>query len=447
MPDLNHPSDGVEKSATTRPVRQHSHAGKYVLTVLITMLLTFALTVSGGFLIFMKAGQLLSGLTTGLSGLPVTFADDEQTKAALAKLKSVYTSLDQNYYQDLSDAQMIEAMTRGLVNEMDSPYTMYLDSTQTQQISDSMSGNYGGIGAIVAFNANNLVEITEIVPESPALESGLQVGDIFIAVNGQSVENIKDTTEIAVLVRGEEGTSVELEMFRPSTNKTFTVTAVRRKITSASVSHRMLNEAIGYVRISEFSTGVAEQFRLAIDDLIAQGAQHIVFDLRNNSGGLANEVIDMLDYLLPKSEIASIEGRHSGKPFSEAWTSEASQGVPATMRYAVLINQFSASASELFSGCLRDYDLAELIGQQSYGKGSGTITFNLADGSSFNVTNFLYYLPDGDSIEGVGLAPDQEVELPESVTGKSILQLSPEEDTQMAAAIVHLQSGDVTKDS
>jgi len=419
--------------------RAHGSAGKYILTALVSIFLTFTLTVGGGILVFLNAGNVLSGLAS-TTGLGIQFANDEKTQTALQKFKAVYDTLDKNYYKDLSDAEMLDAMTRGLVNEMDSPYTMYLDATQTQQIADSMSGNYGGIGAIVAFNASRQIEITEIIPDSPAEEAGLMAGDIFISVDGKSVENMQDTTELAVLVRGEQGTTVVLEMYRPSTNKTLTVNAVRRQITSASVSHHMINDTIGYVRISEFSNGVAEQFILAVEDLKTKGALNIVFDLRNNSGGLATEVIDMLDYLLPAAEIARIEGRNNGKSFSEDWTSKAEQGVPPTMRYAILLNEFSASASELFSGCLHDYKLARLIGEKSYGKGSGTVTYDLADGSSVNVTNFLYYLPGGTCIEGLGLTPDQEVKLPDSAIGKSVPQLTAAEDTQLAAGISYLQS-------
>ncbi len=431
------PDLGSVKPTHSRP---HGSIGKYILTALISIVLTFALTVSGGVLVYLNADRLLSGSTLSAASLGLDFANDEQTRTALTKFRSVYDTLDKNYYKDLTDAELIDAMTRGLVNEMDSPYTMYLDATQTQQIAESMSGNYGGIGAIVSFNASQLVEIIEIIPGGPAEEVGLKVGDIFVSVDGKTLENLKDTTELAVMVRGEQGTTVSLEMYRPSTNTTFTVTATRRQITSASVSHRMINDTIGYVRISEFSGGVSKQFQAAVEDLKTKGAMDIVFDLRNNSGGLATEVIDMLDYLLPEAEIARIEGRNNGKPFTETWASKADQGVAPTMRYAILLNQFSASASELFSGCLRDHKLARLIGEQSFGKGSGTVTYDLADGSSVNVTNFLYYLPGGDCIEGVGLAPDQLVELPESATGKSVPQLTAEEDTQLAAAIDYLQA-------
>ncbi len=426
------------------PPKPKGHAGKYILTALISIFLTFALTVSGGVILFWGLGNQMSGLlpvfTEGPSDLTLQLADDEKTKAALEKFQAVYSAIDQSYYKDLSDSEILEALTRGLVNEMDSPYTMYLDAESTQGIADSMSGNYVGIGAIVAFNTGGLVEITEIIAESPAEQSGLKVGDIFMAVNGESVEAVQDTSALAVLVRGEEGTSFELQMFRPQSSETLTFNVERRRIISASISHKMINETIGYVRMSEFSTGLAKQFRLSVDDLQQQGAVHIVFDLRNNSGGMANEVIDMLDYLLPAGEIARIEGRSKGQNFTESWTSDKSQGVPPSMRYVILVNEFSASASELFSGCLRDYDLAELIGEQTFGKGSGTITFNLEDGSSVNVTNFLYYLPDGDCIEEVGLSPDQAISLSEEARYKSIPQLTAQEDTQLAAAIEYLIS-------
>ncbi|MDD2533988.1 MAG: S41 family peptidase [Eubacteriales bacterium] len=440
-----------EQRSTGSSHRRHGSTGRYVLTVLITMILTFALTISGGFVIYLAIGNPLAGLmtklspslTSGAADLTLDLSDDEATRLAIAKFKAIYSDIDQNYYKDLSDAEMVEAMARGLVNEMDSPYTMYLGVEQTQEIADSMAGNYVGIGAIVAFNANGIVEITEVIPESPAESAGIQVGDLFMAVDDKSVEAVQTVTDVAILVRGVEGTEVALKMYRPATHETLTFNVMRKRIVSASISHKMLNGTIGYVRMSEFSSGLADQFRLAVDELQAQGAVNIVFDLRNNSGGLATEVIDMLDYLLPEGEIARIEGRSKGIPFNEKWTSDKSQGVPPTMRYAILVNEFTASASELFSGCLRDYDLAELIGEQTFGKGSGTLTYNLDDGSSINVTNFLYYLPDGDCIEGEGITPDQELSLPEAARYKSIPQLTVQEDNQLAAAIDYLltQSG------
>ena len=444
QPDQPHqPGQPVQLGQPSpRANRRRSQVWKVFLAVTISVVLTAALT-SGVWLLVLTGMQMMPWQKDPIETNPgdrlsMSFGYDASTEQALAKLQRVFQIINEDYVDDLTDAEMLEAMTRGLVNELGNPYTMYLTAEENAQIEESMSGNYSGIGAFVSLNKDGLVEVTEIIEDSPAEAAGLQIGDLFVAVDGTDVSGYKDITSVAVLVRGEEGTTVELELYRPSVGKNVVITATRRRITSASVSHRMLNETLGYIQIREFSQGVAKNFIAAVDDLKAQGAVHLVFDLRNNTGGMASEVIDMLDYLLPRGVIASIEGREGGKPFKSEWGSDKFMGVDPSMKYAILINDFSASASELFSGCLRDYDKAYLIGEQTFGKGSGTITYSLDDGSAVNVTNFLYYLPDGESIEGEGLAPHLEVILPEEVQWISINRMTLEQDTQLKAAIDYL---------
>ena len=433
-------NDALPSPEQPRPKRP---VWTYVLTAGITMLVTFALTVGIGLAVLSVINpDFLKPAADSQDRLSFSFEPDPDTQTALAKLQSVFDAIDESYYKELSDAEMIEAMARGLVNEMDSPYTMYLTAEQNRQIEESMSGDYSGIGAFVGLNKDGLVEITEIIENSPAEEAGIMVGDLFMAVDGQDVTAYEDITSVAALVRGEEGTPVELTFFRPSLNDNVTVKATRRRITTASVAYRPLTDTIGYIQVREFSQNVAKNFIAAIEDLESQGVRHLVVDLRNNTGGMASEVIDMLDYLLPRATIATLQGRDNGKPFQSSWDSDKVMGVPATMRYAILVNGITASASELFAGCLRDYGLATLVGEQTYGKGSGTISFALADGSAINVTNFLYYLPSGVSIEGTGLAPDQEVLLPEEAQGISLNRLTIEQDTQLFAALAELEKLD-----
>jgi carboxyl-terminal processing protease len=415
---------------------------KYLLTVLVTAFLTFSLTAGGGLLLYatLKQSGAIGGETQ--TSNVISFAEDEETVAAVAKLKEVFSILDKNYYEDLTDAQMLEAMTSGLVDEIGSRYTMYLTAEQNSQLAESMSGAYVGIGALVTMNKNGLAEITEVLAGSPAQEAGIHAGDAFIKVNGVDVTQMDSIEEVAAVVKGEAGTTVKVVMYRASENRDIEFSIVRRKITNASLNSRMLTATIGYVQIPDFSSGVDKLFEAAVKSLVEQGAEHIVFDMRNNSGGRADEVIAMLDYLLPKATIATVKGRQNGKEFSEAWESDASMGVPESMRYAILINGNTASAAELFSGCLSDHDKAWLIGEQSFGKGSGTQTYTLDDGSAVNVTIFLYYLPDGDCIEEIGLTPDQELKLPDDVAGLSISQLTLEQDTQLSAAITYLESID-----
>lgn len=437
--NYQHYSTAVEPQppATTRP-----QFWKYALTALTAAFLTFCLTAAGVFMLFTflrEQGIISTGRQTSNN---ISFATDEETVAAVQKLKDVLSLLGDNYYEALTDARLLEAMTSGLADEIGSRYTMYLTAEQNEQLNASMSGEYVGIGALVTINKNGLAEITEVLADSPAQEAGLHAGDVFVEVNGIDVTTIDAIEEVAVIVKGEAGTDVDLVMYRSSEGRNIEFTVTRRKITNAALSYKMLDNGQGYVQIRDFSLGVAKQFEAAVKDLNAQGAQHIVFDMRNNSGGRADEVIAMLDFLLPKATIATVKGRNGGQEFSESWNSDAAMGVPDTQRYALLINGNTASAAELFSGCLRDNGRGYLIGEQSFGKGSGTQTYQLADGSAINVTIFLYYLPSGESIEEIGLAPDLEVSLPSEAAGLSISQLTLEQDTQLAAAIKYLETLD-----
>lgn len=436
--DTPHYVDPGQQQPAVRSKSKRS-GGMLVLAIVLTMVLTFSMTAGIGLILWHRLAQPEQG-SIDADRLSFSFSPDPDTEAALEKLQTVYRAVNERYFEELSDAELLEAMTRGLVNELDNPYTFYLSAEENEQIEESMSGQYSGIGAFVAINKENLVEVTELIENSPAEAADILIGDVFVEVNGQDVTQLNDINAVAALVRGPEGTTVDLVLYRPALNDQVAVTVERRKITTASVAHRMLEESIGYVQVREFSQHVSDNFISAVDDLVSQGADHLVIDLRNNSGGLATEVIDMLDYLLPRATLATVRGRDDGQPFEVSWDSDKQMGVPETMRYAVLVNTFSASASELFSGCLRDYEKAVLIGEQTFGKGSGTITIPLEDGSAINLTNFLYYLPKGLSIEGVGLEPDQTVSLPDEARSISINRLTREQDTQLSAAIEWLEN-------
>jgi carboxyl-terminal processing protease len=436
--DTPHYVDPGQQQPAVRSKSKRS-GGMLVLAIVLTMVLTFSMTAGIGLILWHRLAQPEQG-SIDADRLSFSFSPDPDTEAALEKLQTVYRAVNERYFEELSDAELLEAMTRGLVNELDNPYTFYLSAEENEQIEESMSGQYSGIGAFVAINKENLVEVTELIENSPAEAADILIGDVFVEVNGQDVTQLNDINAVAALVRGPEGTTVDLVLYRPALNDQVAVTVERRKITTASVAHRMLEESIGYVQVREFSQHVSDNFISAVDDLVSQGADHLVIDLRNNSGGLATEVIDMLDYLLPRATLATVRGRDDGQPFEVSWDSDKQMGVPETMRYAILVNTFSASASELFSGCLRDYEKAVLIGEQTFGKGSGTITIPLDDGSAINLTNFLYYLPKGLSIEGVGLAPDQTVSLPDEARSISINRLTREQDTQLSAAIEWLEN-------
>jgi carboxyl-terminal processing protease len=437
---IYHHQDLEGISASKLPARSSIRIWSYILTVSVTVLITFALTIGLAFAVIGSANiaQLFRNSTTQdtLSMLDTT---DPATKAAVDKLRKIYSMVDNNFVKDLTDAELIDAMARGLLSELKNPYTFYLSAEQNKQIADSLSGNYSGIGAMVAMNKDGMVQITELSAGSPAIAAGVKIGDVFLSVNGTDVTKISDVGTLAALVRGTEGSFVEIVFYRLSTKQEIKLSIERKRIISSFIASRMIEEGIGYIQIREFSNGVSGQFRDAVVKLEQQGARHLIIDLRSNGGGLATEVLNMLDFMLPEVEMTRFVGRQNGEPFTEIKKSDKAMGVPTDMRYAILTNGMTASASELMAGCLHDHDLAYLIGEQTFGKGSGTITIALDDGSAFNLTNFLYYLPDGESIEGKGLTPDEKISLPEAVKDQSLALLDPASDTQLTAGIAYLR--------
>ena len=425
---------------TTGAARPSSRIWMTILTVLITAFITFSLTVGIGAAVLVVSGFLNPSAPSGPSTiLPQLDTSDPQTQQAIKKLEEIYGLVDNQFVEDLTDAEMVAAMARGLIAELDNPYTYYLSAEQNSQIADSMSGNYSGIGAMVAMNKEGLAEIVELTPGSPAIAADVRIGDQFLSVDGTDVTKVSDISEVAALVRGTEGTTVEIVFYRPSIRGEVKLVIERKRIVSTTTVYRMLEDGIGYIQIREFSNGVSRQFETAVENLKDSGARHILIDLRNNGGGLATEVLAMLDYLLPEVELTRFVGRAEGKPFTDIKMSDKKSAMPADMRFAILTNAMTASASELMSGCLRDHDLAYLIGEQTFGKGSGTVTYGLDDGSAVNLTNFLYYLPDGESIEGEGLEPDETVSLPEELKEQSLALIDPAQDTQLQAGLAYLR--------
>lgn len=414
-----------------------------VLPVLLSILLTFVLTAS------LTWGLSVQGVLPGtrpvsdemvknaaeIEGLGLSLhSDDPKAKAAAEKLADIIGLLQNNYYRVLSDSELIEAMSEGVANAMDSKYTYYQSPEEFQSFHDSMAGNYSGIGATVSLREDGAFELISIAEDGPASKAGLLAGDIVTAVDGKDVTAYKTPAQLAADVKGEDGTQVKLTIYRDGESMDFSV--IRGRVQVKHVRWRMLDDKTGYLYMSEFAETVPEQFKAGLKDLLKEGAEQIVFDMRGNPGGSKDAVVSCLDMLLPEAVIATARGRYGGKPYTDVWKSSAGSLIPEDMPLAVLINGGTASAAELFSGCLRDYDRAVLIGEKSYGKGSGMNTWSLSDHSAVTITTFNYYLPKGDMIEGDGLEPHIKAE-PVSKEYRRVLQyeLTPEQDPGLKAAL------------
>lgn len=429
---------------------------KYKKKLFAWRLLTLAFTLCFVFTLF--AWFITTGLRAGSNptrNLPyLTETQDgknpgarEKTAQNNKKLDEIYKLIRDNYYKKLTDEQIWTAIYTGLAKSLGSPYTHYMTPEEAQAFRQSVSGEYSGIGATVHVDQEKgIFELLSVRSGSPAEQAGLRNGDILQAIDGTPIKEFKNAAAVAQVVKGKEGTTVEIEVLRPSQdNKRLTFKVTRGKIKTEVVTHRMLTEpgaeGIGYLRMTEFTETLPQQFIPALKDLVSKGAKQIVLDLRDNPGGDANAMMQCLDAILPAGPIATIRGRHDGKEYEDTWVSTDKVQIPADVHFAILLNRYSASASEFFSGALRDRGRAILIGEKTYGKGVATQSYSLPDGSAISITTFEYILPKGDHVDGKGLTPGIESKLPENLLSKPIEELTWQEDTQLQRAVEYFHTG------
>ena len=335
----------------------------------------------------------------------LSYSDKIEADGMDEKLKAIRKIIDENYlYEDeIDEDALTESMYAGYVNGLGDPYTVYFTSEETKEMFESVSGEFSGVGAQLSQNyETSQVTITKVFENSPAEEAGLKAGDILYKVDERELQD-EDLTEIVTWIKGEEGTEVTLGVIRDG--KELELTATRRKIEVPTVEYEMKEGQIGYIAISEFDTVTYTQFENALDDLEKQGMKGLVIDLRSNPGGSLETVVNMLNLILPKGVVVSTKDREGN---TEEYTCDGKHEFSKPM--AVLVNQYSASASEIFAGAVQDYGTGEIVGVTTYGKGVVQQIIGLKDGSSIKVTISEYFTPNGRSINGEGVTPDVEVE-------------------------------------
>lgn len=310
-----------------------------------------------------------------------------------------------SYYMGEKDGEALqEGLYKGYIDGLGDPYSVYYDEEETKDMQESTSGEYSGIGAVLSQNRDTgMITVLQVYPDSPAEKAGIKDGDILYKVNGKEVTGI-DLSTVVSHIRGEEGTTVEISVLRGEDSEEIAVTAVREKIEAVTVTCEMKENEIGYIRVTEFDSVTTEQYQSALEELEKQGMQGLVVDLRSNPGGNLDTVVDMLDLMLPEGTVVSMEDK-SGK--ETVYSSDEEHQF--TKPLAVLMNGYSASASEIYAGAIQDYEAGEIVGTKSYGKGVVQSIFDLKDGTSVKLTIAEYFLPSGRSINGEGVTPDVEV--------------------------------------
>lgn len=348
------------------------------------------------------------------------------TISVLAKVSLLQKYIDTYYLNDVTGSDLENGIFKGIVEGLEDPYSVYYTKDEYTALQESTSGVYCGIGARVAQDAQTgIITIVEPFANGPAAEAGILPNDIIYKIEDEDVTG-EDLNEVVAKMKGEEGTEVHITMIRDTEEKDFTV--VRGEIENPTVLHEMLDDNIGYIKVSEFDEVTAEQFRQALDDLEEQDETALIIDLRNNGGGRLTAVVDMLDRMLPEGIIVTTKEK-SGKGETYKSTNEEQFEKPL----AVLINGNSASASEVFAGAIQDYGIGKLVGTTSFGKGIVQTIFGLNDGTAVKLTTSEYFTPKGRNIHGTGLEPDVEVELKDEL--KQQIVIDKDKDNQLKKAI------------
>lgn len=353
--------------------------------------------------------------------------------AKFSKLEMLLSRIEDNYVRDYEESALWEAMYSALFDAVGDPYTTYMTAEEYEAYTADRSGNYVGIGISVTYTSDpEGIYVIRVTPGSPAEKAGICAGDVIAAVGGIAA-NQQNYAAAVDAVAGEKGTAVELTVMRGEESKTFSVT--RDTVTTVNVYYEKLDGGIAYIEVLSFSESVTyDQFKNALEQAKAEGCTSYLFDMRNNPGGSLDVICKCLDLLLPEGVTVNIV---DGDGTTTTRDSDAEHFLDAPM--AVLCNGNTASAAELFTADLRDYGLATLVGETTFGKGTVQTISPLPDGSAIKMTTRYYNPMSGVSYDGIGIVPDVTVTLTEEQNSRFYL-LSHEEDPQMQAAINALTS-------
>ncbi len=375
----------------------------------------------------LEAIEKIWGVLAGASGNSL-----EDNKEFLDKADNIKTIIDLYFWQDTEEPDLYEGMYRGLMDSLGDPYSCYYTKEEYAALMEEMEGVYCGIGALVSQNVTtNAITIVRPFVDGPAYKAGMLPGDIITKIDGEDVS----TWELDVAVKhmkGEQGTVVEVEVWRSSEGEYVDLSITRDLVEVETVTYQMLDDSIGYIYVMQFDEITTQQFTTAINNLKAQGMKGLVVDIRDNGGGLLTTVCDMLDLFLDKDLIVYTLDKYGFK--EELFGKEGNIG---DFPMAVLVNGYSASASEIFSGALQDYGLATIVGTQTFGKGIVQNVIPLGDGSAVKLTVSTYYTPLGRCIHGTGVTPDVVVELAEELKQLAVIPM--ESDNQLQQAVSELK--------
>ena len=397
---------------------------KILMTIIITAIITFSVTmlwVYGG------TGNMKSSSLLGNA-----FKSDKLS----TKLDLINEKINSEFIGEVNEDDLIEGAVKGYVQGLEDKYSEYFTKEEMEEYYSDTIGEYVGIGVYITLDTEqNEIVIYDTIENSPARAAGLKTGDILKAVDGVEC-NGDDYDTITDKIKGKIGTKVKIKILRKdqdNNEQTLEFEIERKNVEIIRVTSRMLDENIGYINISSFDgVKVSDQFEAEYDKLVEQGAKSLIIDIRSNSGGIVDEAVEIADLMTDKNELLLIESDKNGNEIK----SVSKRDKKITMNCAILVNEFSASASEILAGIAKDIvSNVKIIGKKTFGKGIIQGLYQLSDGSGLKLTIEKYFTPKHNEINGKGIEPDIVVD---DYDYAGILDL--ENDTQLKKAIEVLQN-------
>lgn len=375
----------------------------------------------GMFFVGLLTGVIISAMAASCIFIGIKFVDVVQQRRAkpvsmeetvvenvvnddsVAKLEAIEEVIGEYYYQeeDINTEAMIEGMYAGIVDSLGDPYSVYYTAEEWKQMMQDTEGIYYGIGAYISLDkTTGFGKINGVIENTPAQDAGLRENDIIYEIDGESAQGL-DLTEIVSRIKGEEGTTVHLTIYREGESDYLEMDVVRKQIESPTVNYEMLENHIGYIQITEFDDVTVNQFDEAMQEIQKADAAGLILDLRSNPGGSLSAVVDISRQLLPEGLIVYTENR-AGERVEYSCDGDHEIRIPLV----VLVNGNSASASEILAGAIKDYEKGVLVGTTTFGKGIVQRILPLTDGTAIKLTVSAYYTPKGNNIHNIGIEPD-----------------------------------------
>jgi carboxyl-terminal processing protease len=358
------------------------------------------------------------------------FDKDQVKREDIDAFNRVKKILETRYYEEVDFDKLMSSTIKGLASGVGDPYTVYYTPDEMKAFLESSSGNYVGIGVSVYMDEDDLLTVADVFANSPAKEAGILKDDRIVGVDNEDVTKIKDADLIVKKIKGKAGTTVRITIFRPNTREYINLELKRREINIQNISSRIINNNIGYIRIEQFDDDIYKDFDTHLNDLINKGIRGLVIDLRDNPGGDYGQVVRIADRIVPKGIIVYTEDRYKIK--NEEYSDERELNMPLS----ILVNGYSASASEILAACVQDYGKGILVGTKTFGKGLvQAIDTTFENGGGLKYTMARYFTPSGKCIHGQGVIPDVEIQLDEEFITTAIEDIPFEKDNQLQTAV------------